>query len=250
MADEVPSTALAKPPRRRHRRKARRGAPKPTSGRVGAEPKLSDAKIEAIAGRVADGQPLETACALAAVSHRAGLYWLAMARQIVEQVPGKPKDEVTGHEPEAESPWPKLPAPLLVRFLRAITHARAVDEANRIARITSCATGGALVFEKSDETVNEKTGTKRTVTEKRLAPPDWQADAWLLERRDPDRWGRRARFELPVVPGAGPASGGKIPDFLDVVSQAWALLAAARDPRALPAPRAGEVVEGQAVKVS
>jgi transposase len=40
------------------------------------------------------------------------------------------------------------------------------------------------------------------VTDRRFAPPEWTADAWVLERRDPDRWGRKFRFEHPE-----PASG-------------------------------------------
>ena len=33
-----------------------------------------------------------------------------------------------------------------------------------------------------------------TVTET-LSDPIWQADAWLRERKNPDRWGRRDRME-------------------------------------------------------
>ena len=64
-----------------------------------------------------------------------------MANYLIERVPGKPAEQVTGEEPEAESPWPHLPAPLLVRFLRAVTHARAQAEDFRIKRIEELSDG-------------------------------------------------------------------------------------------------------------
>jgi hypothetical protein len=37
------------------------------------------------------------------------------------------------------------------------------------------------------------------------APKQWQASAWLLERRYPDRWGRRVKAEIAAPPPAQPA---------------------------------------------
>lgn len=37
------------------------------------------------------------------------------------------------------------------------------------------------------------------------APKQWQAAAWLLERRHPDRWGRRVKAEVTTPPPAQPA---------------------------------------------
>ena len=63
-----------------------------------------------------------------------------------------------------------------------------------------------------------KDGTRVVTTERRYQPPDWYADAWMLERRDPDRWGRRVRVEPPPVPATAPS---KIPDLLGVLTQIW-----------------------------
>jgi hypothetical protein len=35
-----------------------------------------------------------------------------------------------------------------------------------------------------------------TVTEEKLAPQDWRADAWHLARTDPKNWGHREKVEL------------------------------------------------------
>jgi hypothetical protein len=165
----VVTRAVAEPSPKANRQKHRRGAPKPASGVIGREPKLTDAKVEAIAAKIAEGRSLEVACALNGVSRRAVTYWLAMANDLVERVPGKPKDEVTGEEAEAQSPWPRLPAPLLVRFFRAVTHARAQAEDLRIKRIEELSDGGQVIYERTEVTENPKTGLKRTVTERRLA---------------------------------------------------------------------------------
>jgi transposase len=37
------------------------------------------------------------------------------------------------------------------------------------------------------------------------APKQWQAAAWILERRSPDRWGRRVKAEIAAPPPAQPA---------------------------------------------
>ncbi len=47
------------------------------------------------------------------------------------------------------------------------------------------AAGGQPIWEK---TTTNKDGS--VTTERRIAPPDWRADAWVLERRDPERWGQ------------------------------------------------------------
>jgi len=142
-----------------------------------------------------------------------------------------------------DSGWPRIPTRLLLAFLDAVEKARAEDEPRRIARITRAAQGGALVYERTEERVNEKTGAVTRVIEKRFAPPQWTADAWMLERRDPDRWGRKVRFESPE-PGAAGGGSGKPPELLDVLTEVWAGLKVSKDPRALPPP----TTEATAVK--
>src|SRR5262245_29058264 len=75
--------------------------------------------------------------------------------------------------------------PSFAAFAEAIARARAENEGRRLARLEAAAQGGALVYRKS---VTHQDGTQK-VTEERFAPPDWRADAWVMERRDPQSWG-------------------------------------------------------------
>ena len=195
-------------------------------GPAGRPTKLTEARILGVADAIIAGSTIEMAFVLNGVSRRAGQYWLATARAVVErgQADGNPAEAV-------ESPWPRLSAPLLVKFLHAVEHAKAVDEQHRIANITAAARGGAVLYERQEERVNETTGVRTVVTQKRYAAPDWRADAWLLERRDPNRWGRKIRFETP---GGDTGQGGEVtmPERLEIPQPVWALKS--KDPRTLP----------------
>src|SRR5262249_5917449 len=78
-----------------------------------------------------------------------------------------------------------------VEFVEAITRAKAVDEARRIARLEQAGRGGAVVHEKTTTFADG-----RVVVERTYAPPDWKADAFVLERRYADRWGRTLKADL------------------------------------------------------
>ena len=61
--------------------------------------------------------------------------------------------------------------------------------AQRVARIARGAGVTTTVTEEIDASGNVKTRTTRTVT----GLGSWQAYAWLLERRHPERWARTER---------------------------------------------------------
>jgi len=156
------------------------------AGPSGHPTKLTEARIAGIAEKIATGSTIQMAFVLNGVSPRAGQYWLSMGRALAErgQAEGRPAETI-------ESPWPRLPAPLLVKLLNAVEHAKAVDESNRVRAITAAGNGGATIFEKTVERYDDKTGERTTETVRKFAPPDWKAHAFLLERRDPNRWGRK-----------------------------------------------------------
>jgi hypothetical protein len=113
--------------------------------------------------------------------------------------------------------WPSIPKRLFLDFLDAIENARAEDEHRRVAEISQAAKGGAVLYERIEERIL-KDGTRVVTTERRFQPPDWYADAWMLKRRAPDRWGRKVRFE-PPPPGAPPA---KTADLSRILPLVWA----------------------------
>ena len=139
--------------------------------RTGRATKLTPAIQTAIVNAVTAGAPLVQAAELAGIDKATVLEWIRRG------------------EDRAARPT----SPLYAAFAAAITHAKASDEIRRIARIDAAARGGAVIHEK---TTRYPDG--RTVTERQVAPPDWRADAFHLERCYGDRWGKRVQADLSV----------------------------------------------------
>jgi hypothetical protein len=78
-------------------------------------------------------------------------------------------------------------------FLASIKKARAQDVQRRLLRISEAARGGAVTKRK---TMTKSDGT--VVTEETFTAPHWQADAWCLERRYPQLFGRN-RLDVAEV---------------------------------------------------
>ena len=97
-------------------------------------------------------------------------------------------------------------------FLRAVTRARADGEHARIRQVEELPHGGQVIEERTEETVNEKTGGRRVVTVRRLTPGDWRGHFALLDRMDKLA---AARSELQSPTGARPpeGQGGQGMDF-------------------------------------
>ena len=83
---------------------------------------------------------------------------------------------------------------LYSQFAQALKKARADGQVERILRIRKAGVGGAVIERR---TVTRGKGENATteVIEK-FSQPQWQADAWQLERSDPDHWALRDRKEL------------------------------------------------------
>lgn len=91
-----------------------------------------------------------------------------------------------------------------IEFYRQITSAQAVGEAALAARIAKAGRGG---HKYKEERVKERdvlvdgeivTLTERVTIVKRI-PPNWRADAWVLERRHPDRWTKPRDIDFDEV---------------------------------------------------
>ena len=133
----------------------------------------------------------------------------------------------------------------MVRFFRAVTHARAIGEDARTRRIEELGDGGQVIEERTEEAFNEKTGVRRVVTVRRLTPGDWRGHAYLLDRTDRLA---AARADASEPAGARPAGGGQASQglsFLEIVQRAYELSRTrAQDPRSLPPA----TIEGQTAK--
>jgi hypothetical protein len=71
-------------------------------------------------------------------------------------------------------------------FLEAIKKAKAVDQVENVLFVKRGMKGGQLVERK---TVTKRDGTQEVI--EKFARGEWQAGAWLLERKYPDLWGLR-----------------------------------------------------------
>jgi hypothetical protein len=83
--------------------------------------------------------------------------------------------------------------PVLVAFVAAVKKAEAQDEARRLLRINQAGQGGTVV---SESTITYPDG--RVEYEVKRTSPQWQADAWHLERKYPDRYAKRLQADLTV----------------------------------------------------
>jgi transposase-like protein len=139
--------------------------------RTGRQSKLTPALQTAIVQAVTAGVPVVEAAALAGIAKSTVLQWLQRGE-------GRSRRGTQAR---------------YVDFVDAITRARAVDEARRITRINQAAQGGAVVHEKTTTFADG-----RTVVERTLAPPEWRADAFVLERRYAERRGRNVQDDLTL----------------------------------------------------
>ena len=132
--------------------------------------KLTPALQRAMVTAVTAGVPLPSAAALAGVDYSTVKDWLQRGF-------GTRRGRAS--------------SALYVSFASSIVRAQAEDEARRVARLEQAGRGGAVIWRK---TTTYPDG--RVVTEERVAPPAWQADAWYLERARWQTWGKKDRQDL------------------------------------------------------
>jgi len=134
--------------------------------------KLTPALQQAIISAVAGGVPHAQAALLVDVPNATANEW----RQRGE-----------GRDPERPC------TPLYAAYAAALQKAEAQFEARRLLRINQVAEGGVVIHEK---TTTYPDG--RVVREVQRTAPQWQPSAWLLERRWPERYGRRLAVQADL----------------------------------------------------
>ena len=86
--------------------------------------------------------------------------------------------------------------PVFVEFVEELKKAKAKQEVHCLDVINKASLGQFVVT--TVKTIR-KDGTIAETT--KYAPPHWPAAAWLLERKYPDRYGRRDRMEMSSLNG-------------------------------------------------
>lgn len=131
----------------------------------GRRPKLTPETQKAILDRVSSGVPFKYAATAAGVTYATLASWLAKGRK--------------NH-------------PRYTEFLDAFKKAEAAAIARNVAVIQKASQGGTIV-ERVTTTTTKKDGTTTVKTTEKLAPPQWTAGAWWLERRYPDHFASNTR---------------------------------------------------------
>jgi len=116
---------------------------------------ISQEIIDKVAGSLYAGNYFNTACWYAGISDRTGHQWKARGEKAEENDPDNPEEQ------------------LFIEFYREVNIASAEAETAKLARLDLAGAG---------KKIEGRRGT-------------WQADAWWLERRFPNKWGRRTEVE-------------------------------------------------------
>jgi hypothetical protein len=169
--------------------------------------KLTPSIQEGIVNAVRVGTPLSTAAGFVGVAPATVNEWLARG---------------TGVDPQRET------TRLYAAFAAAITRARSEDEIRRLARLEQAGRGGAVL---ARTTTRHLDGS--VTTHEHFAPPDWRADAWVLERSRPEQWGRKERLDLRLsIERAAEKVAGELGLTVEeVLAEARALLKETDDER-------------------
>ncbi len=136
----------------------------------GRHTKLTPDLQEKICSFIAEGNYLITACAAVGISKSTFLLWMRKA-----------EDEVVAGEGRH------------LNFMLAVKRAEAEAEVERVARIRAAGEGGKIA---KIVTFTRKDGTE--VREETYQPSQWLADMTHLERRHPERWGRKDRTAITI----------------------------------------------------
>ena len=140
---------------------------------------------ESIVNLIAEGNYQETAAACSGIDESTFYNWMKRGKAEKEKLDegGKPRKSET----------------IFLEFFKVIKKALAESEVRDIAVIDNAAQGGILVAKKTvTKRTESKNGavTEMTIEEESYMPPQWQASAWRLERKQPDKFGKKDKHEL------------------------------------------------------
>jgi hypothetical protein len=145
--------------------------------------KLNPSTIKKLAGCIRKGLSAEKSCQLINISPTTLSNWKAAATHSLKLMesgqPMQPRD------------W------LLCDFWYSIQKAEAAFEDEQVKKIHECGHGGQLV-KMTTATRTLRNGDTITNEEATYKAPEWQALAWLLERKYPKRYGRNLTLDGEV----------------------------------------------------
>ncbi len=155
---------------------------------MGQKGKLTPELQQALVDCLLKGNYVSTACELVGLGETTFYQWLDFAdRYIQEQESGQPRNlGKRNYKGEVER---------YVAFAEAIKGARAHAEVGFLGRIDEAGSVSTLI-EQRTITHTLKDGSTKTETIEKWKPPDWTANAWILERTHYEKYGEHSSLDI------------------------------------------------------
>lgn len=157
---------------------------------MGRSTKLNPDTQEIIIEAISSGNYQETAAALAGIEERTFYNWMKRGENEAKRLEQNPRLR------------PQQSEKIYLQFFQAVKKALASSEARDIAVVDQAAQGGVLVAKKTvTKRTESKNGavTETTIEEESYLPPQWQAAAWRLERKFPDKFGKKDKSHVELT---------------------------------------------------
>lgn len=193
----------------------------------GPRSKLNALTQQRVVTAVRAGASFEIAASQGRISVRTHHDWMARGRAVLEATDDGDPDQVADEVDRR-----------FAVYARAVTQARDAWELTQVREIERAGDGIPYV-----KTRQQLTKDGEVVTlEERGVEHDWRARAWLLERRNPKRWGKVTRTELSGPEGK-PMEIASVEDLEAEAAKLVDELSARRE-RRVGSNGHGEVAEG------
>lgn len=191
--------------------------PATTERAHGGQLAITPAKSARLLAAIAGGNYINVSCQYAGITTPTYRNWINIAEREVEAL------RITGADPETIiSTWLDAQPP--------ITYAPSWPGFSnpgpaQLSPIYWPCVLFAYLLEKAQAEAEVEMLTRIRIAAK--APNHWQAAAWMLERKNPDRWGRRERVQMEGVAGGAPIQVQQVPSTDDLVNRVIQLAARA-----------------------
>jgi hypothetical protein len=145
---------------------------------VGKPSKLTPTLRQRMVDLLTAGQRFETACDLCGIAYSTHRSWMQRGEAEAHRL-AHPKAQAK----KTETPY--------LEYLEALKKAVASAEVDNVTSIIEASRGGQEVQTQTTEKFDANGNLKERKVITQLAPPQWTAAAWFLERRLPAEYGKR-----------------------------------------------------------
>lgn len=150
--------------------------------------KFTPDRVKIIIEALEKHQYLDTACALAGISTETYYNWLDKAEAYNNNNKDNNARNIGNKQLDQE-------ATSYLQFLESVKHAQARSESGLLGRIDEAGSVATMIEQKTT-TRTLKDGSQTVEQVERWKPPDWQANAWILERTKYAKYGQHSSLDI------------------------------------------------------